>query len=378
MTTWLDRLRGEGQGRTKPKGFTAPDGEHVFILGADAQIEPAILSPGDATEIKQLVDLTNWDLVAATMNTVGVVMGQSQEPTGFLEDPDTLWWFNYDIAVPHVPNRVPGAFAIDGQGDLEYGLETYSPVPTTCRVIPVGAGAASLAGANTPQFFPGPSLPQYTIQFWMNFDSDAFATSWGVSPSIFHCQDGIPNGVAVGLSGAFGPGAHSWRFAVSHWFGGAQSVIFVSPVIDTPSFGWHLVSIVWDSFLAPADRLRLYIDDDPTIHVPAVAMGTAPSAPAPGTNITVASPLLWGGIDEMRMLSRALSQPEVADSYLATTVLPPPADHEWLMQILVNAEVYGERVVRPGERRRWTDFKVPVRHLSGICEVGFRLQLREV
>lgn len=379
MTTWLDRLRGEGQGRTKPASFVAPDGEHVFVLGADAQIEPAVLGPGDFTEIKQSVDLTGWDLVAATMDTVGVAMGQTQLEPGFPDDPDTLWWFNYDIPTHHARNLVDGAFELDDQGDMEFGAETYSPAATSCRRIPVGSTTAFLLGENTPQFFPGATLPQYTIQKWMSFDSDSIPSSWGVSPWLFYCRDGLAGGIIFNLSGAAGPGAHSWRFGVTHYNGGAAvGTGFLVPTIDTPSFGWHLVTMTFDVSLPLADRLKLYLDDDPTANLAFAGMTIAPAAPAAGTPIRVADPQMWGENDEERMLSRALTPAEIAASYLATTTMPAPVDYEWVMQILVNSEVYAERVIRSDEERRWSDFKAPVRHLSGVCEVGFRLELREV
>jgi len=379
MTTWLDRLRGEGQGRTRPTSFVAPDGDCVFVLGADAQIEPAVLSPDDFTEIKQLVDLTGWDLVAATIDTLGVVMGQSQQSSGFSDDPDLLWWFNYDIAMHHAKNFVAGAFDLDDQGDMEFGTETYSPSGTSCRKIPVGSTTAFLLGENTPQFVPGATLPKYTIQAWMFFDTDSITSSWGCSPSLFYCQDGGPGGLILKLSGAAGPGAHSWNFSITHYNGGTVvSTIFLTPVIDTPSWGWHLVTLTFNDGLPLGDQLKLYIDDDPTPILAFIGIGITPAAPAAGTPIFVAAPNFWGMVDEMRMLARDLTPTEIAASFVETTILPTPVDYEWVMQILVNSEVYAERVIRPGEERRWSDFKAPVRHLSGVCEVGFRLKLNEV
>lgn len=379
MTTWLDRLRGQGQGRTIPQSFIAPDGDHVFVLGADGQHEPAILGDGDFTEIKQLVDLTGWDLVAATLDTVGVVMGVEQPAPGFPDDTDNLWWFNYDIPVPHARDLVDGAFPLDDDGDMTHGVETYSPEGTACRVIPVGSTTASLVGANTPQFFPSPTLPQYTIQVWMFFDSDSVLGSWGWHPQIFSCADAPNGGLIFNLSGLAGALAHSWRFSVTHYNGGAAvSTSFGSPIIDTPSFGWHLVTLTYDDSLLLADRLKLYIDDDPTPYLALGGMSVTPAAPAAGTLIGVASPGLWGSVDEMRMLSRALTPAEIATSFLATTTMPTPIDYEWAMQIIINGEVYAERVIRADERRRWSDFKAPVRSLSGVCEVGFRLGLRRI
>ena len=107
-------------------------------------------------------------------------------------------------------------------------------------------------------------------------------------------------------------------------------------------------------------------------------MAGSPAAPAVSTPVDIADPDLWGQFDEMRMLDVTLTPAEVAASYDACTVLPTPIDFEWLMQIIINGETYGERVVRPDEERRWTDFKAPVRHLNGDCEVAFRLALQEI
>lgn len=387
MITWFDRLRAEGQGRTVPKSFIAPDGTHVFVLGAEGALEEAILQgggpapfPGDSTEVKQIVDLTDWDLVSATFDTIGTLMGQSQPAAGFPDPPSgmsELWHFNYDIGLPTAKNLVAGAFDLLDAGDIEVGIETYSPSATRCRIIPVGSLSAQLDGVNTPQWFAPSPLNQYTIQFWLNFDAVSHVSSWGVSPNIFYCRDGVPNGIQFGLSGAVGPGAHSWVFGITHHYGGSSGTGFPGYAFNTPNPGWTLFTITWDRF-GFGNRNNLYINDDPTPIPSFSSLLNSPIAPAPGTVINVASPLLYGGLDEMRMIDGQLSPAQIAASYAACTSLPAPIDYEWLMQIVVNEEVYAERVIQPTERRRWTDFAVPVRHLTGLSEVGFRLTLQEV
>lgn len=387
MTTWFDRLRGSAQGRCQPQGFDPPDGSHVFILGGEDVPEAAVLSggnptllvPGDFSEIKQIVDLSDWDLVAATMDTIGTIMGQAQPAPGFPAPPsgNELWHFNYDIGLDPARNLVAGAFDLDNVGDIEVGVETYSPMGTRCRVIPVGSVTAGLAAVNTPQWFAPSPLNNYTAQFWLNFDAVAHATSWGVNPYLFYCRDGVPAGWHFGLSGAVGPGAHSWRFAVGHHFGGSSVTVFNGYTIDTPNPGWKLITVTWDRFALTWDRLLMYIDDNPVPYTPFAAMANSPQAPALATPITAAAPLLWGAIDEMRMIDTTLTPAEIAASYAACTSMPTPIDYAWLMQIIINAEVYAERVIAPDEQRRWTDFKAPVRHLAGACEVGFRLTLQE-
>lgn len=392
MITWFDRLRAEGQGRTVPKSFTAPDGQHVFVLGGDGALEEAILQggdpgsgggpvmPGDQTEIKQIVDLANWDLVSATFDTVGVLMGQAQPEPGFPDPPsglNELWHFNYDIGLPTARNLVAGRFDLLDAGDIEVGNESYSPALTRCRIIPVGSATAQLNGANTPQWMTTFPLDQYTVQYWLNFDAVAHASSWGINPNIFYCRDGVPNGFECGLSGTFGPG-HQWSVNVTHHFGGSSSTTFNGFVFDTPNPGWTLLTITWDRLTVPAQRNKLYINDNPVPYLPFAPLGNSPVPPAVATPIIVADPLLWGGLDEMRMVDGELTPAQIAASYLACTSWPTPINYEWLMQIVINEEVYAERVIQPDERRRWTDFQVPVRHLTGPSEVGFRLVLQEV
>jgi len=386
MITWFDRLRGAGQGRSIPKSFTAPDGSHVFVLGADGALEeavlsggdPATLTPGDHSEITQVIDLSDWDLVAATMDTVGVAMGQAQPAPGFPDDYDPLWHFNYDIGLPTARNLVAGGFDLVDQGDIEIANESYSPLLTRCRQVPIGSLSAQLLGANTPQWFPGGSLDNYTFQMWFDFDAVAHPTSWGVSPDLFRCVDGVPNGFSAQLGGAVGPGAHQWNVSVTHYYTGNTGSVFSAFTWDTPNPGWKLITVTWDRFAALWDRLLCYIDGNPTPLLPFSPVSNSPVAAAPGTPITAGDRELWGRFDEMRMLDVTLTPSEVVASYLACTSMPTPIDYEWLMQIIINAEVYAERVIVPGERRRWTDFKAPVRHLTGPCEVSFRLTLQEV
>ena len=114
-----------------------------------------------------------------------------------------------------------------------------APDATACRVVPVGSTTAKLLGANTPPFFSA-SLTTYTLQLWLNFDAVAQATSWGVDPLIFKCDDGT-DGIQVYLAGLTGPGAHSWTFYVFHRNGGSSSGVAIPGyVFDTPNPGWTI------------------------------------------------------------------------------------------------------------------------------------------
>jgi len=377
-TTWLDRLRGEGQGRTIPNGFVAPDGQHVFVLGGDGVLESAILTGGDYTEVKQVVDLTNWDLVAATMNTIGKVMGQAQAQPGLLVYHTPLWHFNYNIGTALERNLIDGAFDLENQGNMEVDNEDYSPVLTRCRKIPVGSTTAYMLGENTPQWCSLTWLDHYTFQMWLKFDAESHAASWGINPTLFKCVDGVPQGIDISLEGVVGP-PNKWRVKVTHHEGGGSaSALFTPFVFETPNRGWTLITICFDWTLPIAQRIRMYIDNNLGPYWPVVNMTRVPKQPAVGTPVEVAHPDLWGMFDEMLLIPHMLSYSEMLDTYDAATIMPTPVDYEWLMQIRVNGEVYGERVVRPGEERRWTDFKAPVRHINGEAEVAFRLTLQEI
>ena len=188
--TWFDRDRGLRSGRLKPKIVTPAEGENVFVLGAEGLEEEAILADGDYAEVSQRVDLTGFDMVAATMDTLGTLMGVSQQLAGFPFHQSTFLWFDFDIGAPIVPSKVEGGFPLVADGGIEIGTETYSPNGTLCRTIPEGVGVARMLGANTPQAFPA-TMDDYTFQFWLNFDSSAFASSTGVNAVVFEAMSEI-------------------------------------------------------------------------------------------------------------------------------------------------------------------------------------------
>jgi hypothetical protein len=311
------------------------------------------------------------------MDTIGQVMGQAQPAPGFPDDYDPLWYFDFDIGLPTARNLVDGGFNLVDQGDMMVGNESYSPALTRCRQVPVNSTTARMLGANTPQWWPAATLDAYTFQAWINFDAEAHPSSWGVNPNIFKCVDisGL-DGVEFMLQGAVGP-PHEWTVRVAHHGGGSSYRTFSGFVFDSPNPGWKLVTVTFNLSLSPSQRLKLYIDDS-TAYLADTFMDRSPGRPSAGAPIYVADFDLWGQFDAMRMLDVSLTQAEVETSYEAATTWPDPVDFAWVMQIIINGEVYGERVVRPDERRRWTDFKAPVRHLNGQAEVAFRLTLQEI
>lgn len=372
--TWFDRLRAEGQGRTTPVGFTAPDGQKVFVLGGSGVSELAVLTDGDYTQVSQTVNLKDWDFVTADMRTIGQIVNQGQPLPGFPRELyDALWHYNFDVGDDIAHQLVADGFPLYNQGDIGNGTETYSPLATRCRRIPVYNLSAYLLGENDPQWVPTAELDVYTFQMWLNFDSVAHLFSNGIDPVLFKNVDGFLDGIEFGLSGAVGGGSHEWIMSVTHYNGGANTVVFPDYVFDSPNSGWVMLTFTWNESNAPSSRLKMYVDNNPVPYLPGTVMGVSPAKPAVGSDFIIGDPKLWGEFDEAWMLNLELTPPFIGQIYLASTEMPDPVDFNWTMQIRINGEVYGERVIRPGEYRRWTDFKAPVRHLTGDAEVVFRL-----
>jgi hypothetical protein len=355
-----------------PSSIAPVDGQHVFVLGADEPEELAQVGVNDFTEVKQTVDLTGVDLVGATLDTIGTMMGQYQALAGFdYSDPALV--FGFDFNVPNVPskNKVDGGFAMLDWGDIETEKETYSPNETYCKQIPEGVGSAALTGDNVPQSFP-PLLPQWTLQWWMNFRTDLYPSSTGINPEVFNAYQTLVGGLRLRLSGA--AGLHEWRFSLeAHGPGLFQSYISGGFGIDAPQ-GWKLYTLRFDQALAPPNQLEIFVDD-------ALVTGClgnypfVPASPPSPWNIVYGDPKLVGQLDDIRFLSRWLSDAEIADSYAGCIANPAPVDFKWVMQIRIDKRLYAERTIASDERRRWTDFLVPVRQLTGPHEVSFRLKL---
>ncbi len=370
--TWFDRDRGVRSGRVIPSVITPADGERVFVLGAEALEELAQVGVGDYTEVTQNVDLTGIDLVGATLDTIGTMMGQYQALAGF-DYSDPLHVFGFNFEVPNVPaaNKVAGGFALTDAGDVESAKETYSPNESYCKEIPEGVGAATLVGDNVPQAFP-PLMPEFTLQWWMNFRSDLYPSSTGISPEVLNAYQTLVGGLRLRLFGA--AGLHEWRFGLeTHAPALSQLNLIGGFVIDAPQ-GWRLYTIRFDQTLAPPNQLEVFVDD-------ALAAGClgnfpfAPAAPPSPASIVYGDPELVGQVDDIRLISRWLSDVEIADSYAGCIANPAPVDFKWTMQIRIDGRLCAERTIASDEQRRWTDFLAPVRLLTGPHEVAFRLKL---
>lgn len=368
MATWFDKDRGVHSGRIKPETIQPTDGEYVFVLGAEDQGEPAYLSAGDYTEVKQVVDLTGYDLVGATMKTIGALVGYRRPEAGFETDPDTLFSFDFNIGTEETKNLVDGAFNISEQGTVNVGTETYSPDNTYCKIVPEGVAAAKIAGVNNPQTFPA-SLSAYTFQWWMNWDSNVFSAATGITPIILKAGHEDVSGAGIKIELSPIAGTHQWRIVLKHIIGTTTySTPFTGFVFDQP-LGWKLFTLRYDQSLST--QADLFVD---TVNVSSNLM----SLPIPtqlqlDEEISFMSKDLVGGFDQTRFISRWLDDLEIEESYNQCVNTPSPTFYKWTMQILIDGIVYAERQIKPDEERTWTDFLAPVRLLTGPHSVSFRL-----
>jgi len=372
MTTEFDIGRGASSGRIGEAGA------RVFMLGQREESNTVhVAGPGvdEYTEVKQIVDLTDVDLVVPEFRSTGHYTGTFTPRAGWWDtwDPTELAQFDFDLPVDVALNKVPGGFSFTRQGEMQYGIETYSPDATACRVTPPGSVGAMLLGANTPHVFGVDPVPTTTFEWWMKFDADEHATSNGVSPEILTMWD-VNDGICVRLLGAAGIGAHSWALQFRVRVGGVTTNYAILGFAIVANRPWELYQLVFNSAAAPGDQLRLYIDG--VLQGSAAAAMVAFARPPAGVPIQYGSPSLYGSIDAMRILDFALdtNPADLLLSYTECTSAPPAVEHEWLAQILIDGVVAVSRVIDKNESERdWWDFSAPVRHLTGPHEVAFRL-----
>jgi len=389
MGTWFDRNRGVSQGRIQPASFTPSDGSYAFVLGEDNPLDESNLSPGDFTEVRQLIDLTDYDFVGATMNTVGSDAGQIQIAPVWGDDSDEVWKFDFIDGSAQATNRVlPGGiagFPLNNAGDITFGTESYSGVDMSCRIIPVpGAGTAQMTGVNTPappNITPLNAMNFFTVEIWLNFDCDSHATSWGISPNILTYWDwdsGFRYGIGYSLAGWSGGGAHGWNFSKIHYgSGGSSSDTFTGHNIQTNQ-GWQLYTFVFDRLATSLQQRNLLFVNGIFQCYPPSGSSLIPDAPPVGGQVIIGDPDLYGGISQARMLSRAFSPAEALASYNETVGGYTFGDCKWVQSIIIDGNLYAERTIKQSESRQWTDFVAPVRLLTGEHEVAFRLTLERV
>jgi hypothetical protein len=385
MGTHFDHGRGRTAGRCLPETFTAPNGARCFVLGSDPSRESVDLSPEDYTEVRQIVDCTDVDLLVATLDTVGQAPGFYRDPPGWSADPDELWRFDGDPASDPLINRVipvghPAGFPLGHVGDIAYDREHYSGAETVCRVVPIGTTIPThLIGTHDPApLAPGTVLQEYTLQAWLQVDLDDIVTSWGWNmPLVQYLDHGaITDGLRLDLIGLTGPYAHGWYPYVTHYNGGASSgaAVLVASWVTSP---WMQFSLVFEWAVSPTtNRVKMYVND---FFAGALSIGITQRPTIPPTDgfLQIFHQNTWGSVDNMRMLQRALSPAEIATSYTESITPGPWRTTRWRMEIRIGGAVYAARDIVMGERRRWTDFVAPVRRLRGPQEVAVRLTLKE-
>lgn len=388
--TWFDRYRGWTQGRIAPTDCAPADGARAFLLGEDAPEEAAQVTTGDYTEVRQVVDLTDYDLVGATLRTIGRAASQHAVAPNWARDAAELLAFNFDFGTTSTPNLVAPAgeaagFALASVGGILYPRETYTGARRRCRAVPTGTAAAThLTGANTPAVgTPGAALPAYTLQWWWAPRLDAIAASSGWDIDVLRLDavdpaDGLRYGLRLEMRGLIGPGAHSWSPYLTHYAGATQAALSLSSLYAaTTDPGWQQVTITYDAAVSPAeDRISLYVDAAAAGH-PAAAIGASPTYPPAGGAVQYAHRNGWGAWDAVRLLRRALTATEVATTYAAATTFGLSAATQWVQRLLVDGVAYAARPLDAAERRSWTDFVAPVRHLTGLHEVAWRLSLED-
>lgn len=370
MATSFDRERGVHSGRIVPQKGSPSHGDHVFVLGSENSDEPALLSDGDYTEVKQRIDLTGYDILTATMNTIGAIIGERKMRSGFSIDPDSIFHFNFDVGTDSISNLISDRFDLLPIGTINVKQETYSPDGTYCRSVPEGAAAARLVGQNLPQSFPV-TLNAYTVQWWMNFDSSVYSVATGITPIIMMAGHDAPLGAGICIELSPIAGTHTWRLMLRHFVGATPwGTPFSSYLFDQP-LGWKMFTLRYDNTASP--QADLFVN---TVKVSSNANSLPPpSQLQAGSDISFLSKELVGDFDQVRMINRCLSDSEIVSSYNQCVSTPSSILYKWVMMILIDDIVYLERQIRPDENRTWTDIAVPVKMLTGEHSVSFRLQL---
>lgn len=372
----MDRERGTAQGRIVPSTLTPAAGTHVFALGGDAIQAPATLTRRAYSYIRQDVDLTDYDVVTATFETIGVPAAEFEIPNRLLEvvgETVVLWSLFEDGWAGAIPDgRAEPRLA--PVGTVAVGAETYSTSGRACRTFPSGGATAQLAGVNTPRLW-ATTLPAYTFECFLDFRAGDYADSTGVNLDLFRCETAGGGGLRVYLAGV--GGGRSWLLTVDHTLGGVTQTQTCPSYAWATSDGWHHVALAYDVFAVGAAQLTLYIDGV-LASLGADEVGLPPGAPVAGEALTVGHPGLWGALSQVRLSLVAVTPEDVAADYATCAAAPVTELAQWRMSLLIGSVEYCTRVIRPTEARRLVDFRAPVRHLTGTHGVILRLLLEAV
>lgn len=372
MATWFDK---PGTGRQS---------DNTFVLGGDMS-ETAVLSADDYTMISQYVDLTDVDVIRVSSDIVGTVMSTRATHVGLQSESDTLFYYPMDRNIDGATNGMLLGFDLAGVPDIEPIAETYSPLGTYCRNVPIGSTTAKLVGENDPQFMTTSPLTAYTIDFWSDFKCNSHSNSTGVHPVIVSCVTTGTGGIHAYFEGLAGAFAHTWYISVAHHNGavGHNASFMLSPI--TTNLGWTFWSITYDSTDA-GNELRLYKDG---ALVDTTTIGGAPIAPSVGEDFQVADPKLYGGIDQVKMSSTEHSGTKVLADYNACVNAATTVNHKWVMRLVLDGAIIdgAEYTLGATDDKTIEDFAIPVRNLdtgggwssiTGKHTVGVKLSFEEV
>lgn len=388
MGTWFDKRRGETSGRIIPATFEPASGSYVFVLGSEDLGEEAEVAAGDFTEVRQIIDLKNYDLVGATLDTKGTLMTQAELPSRWTDDAGEIFKFYFDEwnISDAVPNFVSGGWPlIKGARNVALAEEDFTYLGGASRAINDGMVVPTgMEGLNNPDMWLGALSAGWTFQVLMRIRGDENSDSQDREMRIFKAiTPTVQDGGSIELHGVWGGSVNQYYWVVKQLVGGST---YTSPLSGTVidcgsgySAEWQLWTLVHDPGLS---EFRIYIDNNPTPWLIAPDSGIW-GAPNTATTVEVAewNPLTSGLIpldwDAMRMLNRPLTPSEIIASYDELKTPSEIINYVWLMQIIVNSKVYAERAIPADEARRWIDFRAPVRLLTGPSEVAFRLSLEE-
>lgn len=375
MGTWFDKERGINSGRIIPEDIVPADGDHVFVLGQERPAEEAVVGIGDFTSVRQLVDLTDFDFVKATFDTIGQATEDIPDNLAIWPaDAAEIMRFELSDIGPGVVNSIPGGLSLTDAGNILHSTEAYSGHENVCRKVDTGLlSGGNVIGVNTPEIDsdPGGELTEATIQFWINlFLEDSPIVT---SAPLARIGTGI-GGTGFGVRVVKNPGGFSFLGDDTLAMGNLGTLYE-----KTMNPGWEMVTVVYDKALPLAGgRFKLYVNQNYLGHAPTPGPATDLLLPQSGNIIAFGTFLMPSELGPWRLLKKAMTHEEIGIAYQESTTGSTFKQVKWTQQILINGVVYAQRTIQATERRRWTDFIAPVRRLNGLQEIEFRLLLEEV
>jgi hypothetical protein len=374
MGTWFEKQRGINSGRITPAIVEPTEGDKVFVLGQEDPIEPSIISIGDYTSVKQVVDLTGYDFVNATFNTLGQTAQAIPLDTA-LWSPDDAEIMRFEMSEPGTTcaNSISGGASIADSPSVGHSVEEYSGADKICRESFAASSPGSISGINTPAMSPSASasLPKATLQFWAKIHWSQM-TSFGQYEYIQIGEYFTGTGFALAII-IDGGGVKTFDGVGSMGMGPLTSIFSRTTEVGT----WEMFTFVYDSdFPSTNGAWKIYINDQYIGQADIVVPGDL-VLPALGELISFSGFRIPGELGPVRLLQRAMSPIEIMQSHADSTSGSTFQETKWVQQILINNVIYAEREIIGNEQRTWTDFIAPVRKLEGNQEVEFKLILLE-